>query len=98
MRHPGPVPGKGALGTRRRYNASHLQTRCWNYDVEPRDREGLLKPTRRAGYASRRLSLSRVGKVKIWKMACRAEVRTGYGKSVRPESQGGFRKRDLWWN
>jgi hypothetical protein len=29
------------------------------------DREGLLKPTRQEGYASRRLSLARVGKVKI---------------------------------
>jgi hypothetical protein len=36
VRHPGPVPGKGALGTRRRCKASHLQTRCWNYEVEPR--------------------------------------------------------------
>lgn len=65
---------------------------------EAEDREGLLKPTRREGYASRRLSLARAGKVKIGKMACRAEIRTGYGKSVRPGSQGGFGKRDRWWN
>src|SRR5215469_6808737 len=70
--------------------------------LEPRrkaeDREGLLKPTRREGYASRRLSLTRAGKVKIGKMACRAEIRTGYGKSVRPGSLGGFGKRNPWWN
>jgi hypothetical protein len=34
VRHFGQVPGKGALGTRRRYEASRLQTRCWN--LEPR--------------------------------------------------------------
>jgi hypothetical protein len=36
VRHPGRVPGKGALDTRRRYEASRLQTRCWNQDAKSR--------------------------------------------------------------
>ena len=30
-------------------------------------------------------------------MACRAEARTGFGKTDCPGSQGGLRKRGLWW-
>jgi hypothetical protein len=36
VRHPGLVPGKGALGTRRRYEAGRLQTQGWNKDAKPR--------------------------------------------------------------
>ena len=36
------------------------------------------------------------GKTHIWQMACRAETRTGLGKSDRPGSQGGLWKRGLW--
>ena len=35
-RHPGLVPGKGALGTRRRYKASRLQTQRWDSNAMPR--------------------------------------------------------------
>jgi len=50
------------------------------------------KLLREGVYASQRLSFARVGK------ACRgnAEVRTGFGKTDRPGSQGGLRKRELW--
>src|SRR5215831_8824996 len=36
VRHPGPVPGKGALDTRRRYKASRLSTQCGNQNAKPR--------------------------------------------------------------
>ena len=35
-RHPGIVPGKGALGTRRQDKASRLQTQRWNVNARPR--------------------------------------------------------------
>jgi len=60
--------------------------------------QGAGKPCGLGVYASWRLSFDSHGKACIWKMACRAEVRTGLGKSDRPGSQGGSGKRGLWWN
>jgi hypothetical protein len=37
-------------------------------------------------YVSRHLSPRPYGKAGIWKMSCRAEIRTGFGKSDRPGS------------
>jgi hypothetical protein len=47
-------------------------------------------------YVSRHLSLGLYRKACIQKMTCRAETRTGLGKSDCPGSQGGLRKRELW--
>jgi hypothetical protein len=47
-------------------------------------------------YVSRHLSLGLYRKAFIQKMTCRAETRTGLGKSDCPGSQGGLRKRELW--
>ena len=43
---------------------------------------------------SRHLSFLIYGKA----VGGQAKVRTGLGKSDRPESQGGLRKRGPWWN
>ena len=51
------------------------------------------KPSMRGVYASQRLSLRAAGQARHLTNVCRAEVRTGLGKSDRPGSQRGFRKR-----
>jgi hypothetical protein len=51
------------------------------------------KPSMRGVYASQRLSLRAGGQARDLTNACRAETRTGLGKSDRPGSQRGFRKR-----
>jgi len=47
-------------------------------------------------YVSRHLSLGLYRKASIQKTIWGAETRTGLGKSDRPGSQGGLRKRELW--
>jgi hypothetical protein len=51
------------------------------------------KPSMRGAYASQRLRFRAAGQARDLTNACRAEVRTGLGKSDRPGSQRGFRKR-----
>jgi hypothetical protein len=60
-------------------------SRCWDEETG--------KPSTQGVYASQRLSLGVYGQARDLTNECRAEVRTGLGKSDRPGSQRGFRKR-----
>ena len=91
-----PGMGKGALDTRRfRCGNPHPDTELEQCEVVPRD-EDVSKPCTLKADSCQRLSLSVFGKAGVWKMACRAEVRTGLGKSDRPGSQGGLWERGPW--
>jgi hypothetical protein len=60
-------------------------SRCWDEETG--------KPPTQGVYASQRLSLGDCGQARDLTNECRAEVRTGLGKSDRPGSQRGFGKR-----
>jgi hypothetical protein len=91
-----PGMGKGALDTRRFCGGnSYPDTELEQYGAAPRDEE-VSKPCTLKADACQRLSLCVLGKAGIQQMACRAEVRTGLGKSDRPGSQGGLWERGSW--
>lgn len=60
-------------------------SRCWDEETG--------KPLMQGVYASQRLNLGVCGQARDLTNECRAEVRTGLGKSDRPGSQRGFGKR-----
>jgi len=60
-------------------------SRCWDEETG--------KPPAQGVYASQRLSLGARGQARDLTNECRAEVRTGLGKSDRPGSQRGFGNR-----
>ncbi len=60
-------------------------SRCWDEETG--------KPPTQGVYACQRLSLGICGQARDLTNECRAEVRTGLGKSDRPGSQRGFGKR-----
>jgi hypothetical protein len=75
-------PNSSSVWTRSR---PEQDSRCWDEETG--------KPPAQGVYASQRLSLGTRGQARDLKNACRAETRTGLGKSDRPGSQRGFRKR-----
>ena len=87
-----PGAGEGALGTWRVLtDPGHRarDNRVIKYGPRP-----TCKPWLAGVDMSQHLSLASCGKA----VGVKAKVRTGFGKPDRPGSQGGLRKRELWWN
>ncbi len=85
-----PGASKGALGTWRALGQSRTPSRSsWTMKVGP---SPACKPQSRGVYVCQHLSLLGDGKA----AGGHARARTGLGKSDRPGSQGGLRKRGLW--
>jgi hypothetical protein len=87
-----PAPGKGALGTRWPRAVGTLQTQCWVTRRLHRG-EGAMQTPPRRGEGCASTAVSRCGGRSALRNGYRAEARTGLGKSDRPGSQRGFRKR-----
>ncbi len=88
----GVTPGasKGALGTWRALGQSRTPSRSsWTIKVGP---SPACKPLPGGVYVCQHLSFLGSGKA----AGGHASVRTGLGKTDRPGSQGGLRKRGLW--
>ncbi len=85
-----PGTSKGALGTWQALGQSRTPSRrSWTMKEGPRP---ACKPQSRGVYVCQHFSFLGSGKA----AGGHARVRTGLGKTDRPGSQGGLRKRGLW--
>jgi hypothetical protein len=87
-----PASGKGALGTWRTLAGLGHSARK-NQAIKDRSRL-TGKPLEVGVYMGQHLSFTSNGKA----VRVKATVRTGLGKSDRPGSQGGLKKREIRWN
>src|SRR4051794_12048482 len=90
-----PVPGKGALGTRRLRRPGPFRTSSRAQRSNRGSERGGRPTMRTGGGCVPSLELPAAWEDLPSGDACRAEGRTGLGKTDRPGSEGGLRRQEL---